>query len=70
MVPRRPLMMFHSLSRQGEIAAFIGPNGAGKSTMMRIITGFLAADSGEVSCLRSAHGPGDDGGKASYRLPA
>ena len=33
----------------GEIVGFIGPNGAGKSTAMKIITGLLAADSGEVS---------------------
>lgn len=32
----------------GEIYGFIGPNGAGKSTTMRIVTGLLSADSGEV----------------------
>ena len=32
----------------GKITAFLGPNGAGKSTMMKIITGFLPPDSGEV----------------------
>jgi ABC-2 type transport system ATP-binding protein len=30
----------------GEIVGFLGPNGAGKSTTMKILTGFLAADSG------------------------
>ncbi|PIF05893.1 MAG: gliding motility-associated ABC transporter ATP-binding subunit GldA [Draconibacterium sp.] len=34
--------------KKGELAGFLGPNGAGKSTMMKIITGFLAADEGEV----------------------
>ena len=34
---------------KGEIVGFIGPNGAGKSTMMKIITGFFHADSGEVA---------------------
>jgi ABC-2 type transport system ATP-binding protein len=34
---------------RGEIVGFIGPNGAGKSTMMKIITGFITADSGEVT---------------------
>ncbi|MEX0986879.1 MAG: gliding motility-associated ABC transporter ATP-binding subunit GldA [Bacteroidales bacterium] len=34
--------------RSGEIVGFIGPNGAGKSTTMRIITGFLPPDAGEV----------------------
>lgn len=34
--------------QDGELVGFLGPNGAGKSTMMKIITGFLAADDGEV----------------------
>lgn len=32
----------------GELVGFLGPNGAGKSTLMKIITGYLAADSGTV----------------------
>ncbi len=32
----------------GEVLGFLGPNGAGKTTMMRIITGIIPADSGEV----------------------
>lgn len=32
----------------GEIVGFLGPNGAGKSTMMKIITGFIPANNGEV----------------------
>ena len=32
----------------GEIVGFIGPNGAGKSTTMKIITGTLPPDNGEV----------------------
>ncbi|WPR75467.1 gliding motility-associated ABC transporter ATP-binding subunit GldA [Algoriphagus sp. NG3] len=35
----------------GRILGFLGPNGAGKSTTMKIITGFLAADSGQVKVL-------------------
>ncbi|MBN1251618.1 MAG: gliding motility-associated ABC transporter ATP-binding subunit GldA [Bacteroidales bacterium] len=34
--------------KTGEITGFLGPNGAGKSTMMKIITGFLPANSGNV----------------------
>lgn len=33
---------------KGEIVGFLGPNGAGKSTVMKMITGFLQPDSGEV----------------------
>ncbi len=32
----------------GQIFGFLGPNGAGKSTTMNIITGYLAATSGDV----------------------
>jgi ABC-2 type transport system ATP-binding protein len=32
----------------GEIVGFIGPNGAGKSTTMKIVTGILSPDEGEV----------------------
>jgi ABC-2 type transport system ATP-binding protein len=33
---------------KGEIAGFLGPNGAGKSTTMKILTGYLAQESGEA----------------------
>lgn len=32
-----------------EIVGFLGPNGAGKSTTMKIVTGYLSADSGDAS---------------------
>jgi ABC-2 type transport system ATP-binding protein len=32
-----------------EIVGFLGPNGAGKSTTMKIVTGYLAADAGNVT---------------------
>ena len=34
---------------RGEIVGFLGPNGAGKSTTMKIVTGYLHADSGDAS---------------------
>jgi len=33
---------------KGEVVGFLGPNGAGKSTTLKIITGYLEADAGEV----------------------
>ena len=33
---------------EGEIIGLLGPNGAGKSTTMRVMSGFLAADEGDV----------------------
>lgn len=33
---------------KGEIVGFLGPNGAGKSTTMKMITGYLQADSGNA----------------------
>ena len=32
----------------GRIVGLLGPNGAGKSTLMKIVTGYVAADEGEV----------------------
>jgi ABC-2 type transport system ATP-binding protein len=34
--------------KKGEITGFLGPNGAGKTTLMKILTGYLQADSGDV----------------------
>lgn len=34
---------------KAEIVGFLGPNGAGKSTTMKMITGYLAPDAGEIS---------------------
>lgn len=35
--------------KTGEILGFLGPNGAGKTTTMKIITGYLEGDSGDVT---------------------
>ena len=34
---------------QGELFGFLGPNGAGKTTTIRMLTGILTPDSGEIS---------------------
>ena len=36
---------------KGEIIAFIGPNGAGKSTTIKMLTGILYPDKGDISIL-------------------
>lgn len=36
-------------AKKGEIIGFLGPNGAGKSTMMKILTGYILPNEGEVS---------------------
>ena len=33
---------------RGEVIGFLGPNGAGKSTTMKMLTGFLEPDEGEI----------------------
>ncbi len=34
--------------RKGDFAAFVGPNGSGKSTLIKMITGNLKPDAGEI----------------------
>lgn len=34
--------------QKGELVGFLGPNGAGKTTLMRIITGYIPANQGEI----------------------
>lgn len=43
-------------AEKGRILGLLGPNGAGKSTLMKIITGYIAADKGEVSIMGKAMG--------------
>lgn len=47
-----PLKAVDDLSfrvNDGEIVGFVGPNGAGKTTTMKILTGILKPDSGEIN---------------------
>lgn len=39
---------------EGEIFGFLGPNGAGKTTAMKIMTGLMKADEGDVHILGSS----------------
>jgi ABC-2 type transport system ATP-binding protein len=45
---QKVLNNIHFEVAEGELLGLLGPNGAGKSTLMKIITGLLPADSGEV----------------------
>ena len=40
----------------GEFYGLLGPNGAGKTTLLRILSGLLAADSGEVTIAQPMNG--------------
>ncbi|MGV8086440.1 MAG: ABC transporter ATP-binding protein [Candidatus Woesearchaeota archaeon] len=51
---------------EGELVAFIGPNGAGKSTTLKILSGILYPDSGEVSVL--SLNPQKDRKKLAYSI--
>jgi ABC-2 type transport system ATP-binding protein len=42
--------------RSGEIVGFLGPNGAGKTTVMKMITGLLTPDAGEIDLLGVRNG--------------
>ena len=39
----------------GDVMGFLGPNGAGKTTSMRVITGYLKSDEGNVIILSLIH---------------
>jgi ABC-2 type transport system ATP-binding protein len=45
---QRVLCAINQSFGEGRIVGLLGPNGAGKSTLMKIITGYIAADEGEV----------------------
>jgi ABC-2 type transport system ATP-binding protein len=42
--------------RQGEILGLLGPNGAGKTTSIRMLTGLIAADHGEITVFGQKQG--------------
>ena len=51
---------------RGELLAFIGPNGAGKSTTIKLITGILYPDAGDISVL--GLDPHHDRKRLAYRI--
>jgi len=51
---------------RGEVLGFLGPNGAGKTTTMKMVTGFLAPDSGTARIC--GHDIGSDTLAAQARL--
>ncbi|MDD5417567.1 MAG: ATP-binding cassette domain-containing protein [Candidatus Nanoarchaeia archaeon] len=40
--------------KKGEILGYLGPNGAGKSTVIKMLTGVLYPEKGEIRCLNYA----------------
>jgi rhamnose transport system ATP-binding protein len=62
--------------REGEVHALVGENGAGKSTLIKILTGAVEADGGEISLNEQPiknHSPGQAkslGIAAIYQQPA
>lgn len=46
--PQKALNNVSFSIKKGEVVGFLGPNGAGKSTMMRILTTYYKADSGDA----------------------
>nr|WP_314546620.1 ABC transporter ATP-binding protein [uncultured Massilia sp.] len=49
--------------RRGELYALLGPNGAGKTTTLRMVTGLLAPDAGQVEVLGTDLGRDPAGAK-------
>jgi ABC-2 type transport system ATP-binding protein len=45
---QKALQNIYFSADKGQIIGFLGPNGAGKSTMMKILTGFIKPNEGEV----------------------
>ncbi|MFA5796793.1 MAG: ATP-binding cassette domain-containing protein [Candidatus Woesearchaeota archaeon] len=59
----------HAISfevKRGELVAFIGPNGAGKSTTLKMLSGILYPDTGEIRVLN--YNPTKDRKKMAYRI--
>lgn len=51
---------------EGEMIAFIGPNGAGKSTTIKMLTGILYPDGGEINVM--GFNPTKDRKKLAYEI--
>ena len=43
--------------RSGEVLALVGENGAGKSTLMKVLSGAIVAESGEMTLDGDPYGP-------------
>lgn len=52
--------------KTGEILGFLGPNGAGKTTTMKIITGYIESDMGDVTIGGKSVKSGETKGNIGY----
>ncbi len=46
--PQRAVDQISFVAKKGEILGFLGPNGAGKTTTMKMITNYIAIESGDI----------------------
>ncbi|MBL3716063.1 ATP-binding cassette domain-containing protein [Lactococcus garvieae] len=55
-VGKKQLLISASMEfEKGEICALIGPNGAGKTSLLKIITGLIKSDYGDVSIFNNTY---------------
>ncbi len=57
--PRRALDGLDLSVPSGVVYGFLGPNGAGKTTTMRLLTGLIRPDAGQIELFGSPFGHGD-----------
>lgn len=52
-VEKKAILNFNFEMKRGEIIGLLGPNGAGKTTLIKMLTGIIVPNAGELSVLKS-----------------